>query len=70
MTDENEQRLVRKQKLAACKNQGINVYPNDFLPTHTAAALLNTFALWPARFTRFMADGSTLCHGVSVANEP
>jgi len=43
MTEENEQILVRKQKLAALKNQGVSVYPNDFLPTHTAAALLDTF---------------------------
>jgi lysyl-tRNA synthetase class 2 len=43
MTEENEQILVRKQKLAALKNQGTNAYPNDFFPTHTAAALLSQF---------------------------
>lgn len=43
MTEENEQILVRKQKLAALKTQGTNVYPNNFFPTHTAAALLHQF---------------------------
>src|SRR5882672_8521504 len=44
MTEENEQILVRKQKLATFKAQGAPVYPNDFFPTHTAAALLDRFA--------------------------
>lgn len=44
MTEENEQILVRKQKLAALKAQGAQTYPNDFVPTHTAAALLARFA--------------------------
>ena len=70
MIEEHEQRLVRKQKLAALKEQVAHAYPNDFFPTPIAAALLTTFALWPARFTRLLADGSTLCHRVSVANEP
>jgi lysyl-tRNA synthetase class 2 len=43
MTEENEQILVRKQKLAALKDLGTNVYPNDFFPTHTAAALFSQF---------------------------
>ncbi len=47
MTDENEQILVRKQKLAALKERGVHIYPNDFLPTHTAAALLERFANTP-----------------------
>jgi lysyl-tRNA synthetase class 2 len=44
MTEENEQILVRKQKLAALKAQGTPAYPNDFSPTHTAAVLLERFA--------------------------
>ena len=44
MTEENEQILIRKQKLAALKDQGVNVYPNDFSPSHTAAAILTRFA--------------------------
>jgi lysyl-tRNA synthetase, class II len=44
MTEENEQILVRKQKLATFKAQGAPAYPNDFFPTHTAAALLDRFA--------------------------
>jgi len=44
MTEENEQILVRKKKLAALKERGAPVYPNDFAPTHTAAALLQRFA--------------------------
>lgn len=44
MTEENEQILIRKQKLAALKDKGENVYPNDFSPTHTAAAILTRSA--------------------------
>jgi lysyl-tRNA synthetase, class II len=44
MSEENEQILVRKQKLAALKTQGTQAYPNDFSPTHTTAALLERFA--------------------------
>src|SRR5215813_9706146 len=44
MTEENEQILVRKQKLAALKQQGTYAYPNDFSPTLTAAALVDRFA--------------------------
>lgn len=43
MTEENEQILVRKQKLAALKEKGIQAYPNDFFPTQTAAALIERF---------------------------
>ncbi|MGE0684531.1 MAG: OB-fold nucleic acid binding domain-containing protein, partial [Candidatus Binatia bacterium] len=34
---------MRRQKLAALKAQGTSVYPNDFFPTHTTAALLSQF---------------------------
>lgn len=44
MIEENEQILVRKQKLAALHEQQKQAYPNDFCPTHTAAALLEGFA--------------------------
>ncbi len=44
MTEENEQMLVRKQKLATLKAQGAPIYPNDFFPTQTTAALLDRFA--------------------------
>ena len=40
----NEQVLVRKQKRAALKDSGAPIYPNDFSPTQTAAALLERFA--------------------------
>jgi len=42
--EENEQILVRKQKLAALKNAGAQPYPNDFFPSHTAADLHTRFA--------------------------
>jgi len=44
MAEENEQILIRKQKLTALKDQGVNVYPNDFSPNHTAAEILARFA--------------------------
>ena len=44
MIEENEQIQIRKQKLAALKSLGVNVYPNDFSPTHTAAEILARFA--------------------------
>src|SRR5262245_44866001 len=44
MIEENEQILVRKQKLATLKEQGKQIYPNDFFPTQTAAALQQQFA--------------------------
>ena len=42
--EENEQILVRKQKLAALKASGAQVYPNDFFPSHTTADLHARFA--------------------------
>ncbi|MGE0826822.1 MAG: lysine--tRNA ligase [Candidatus Binatia bacterium] len=42
--EENEQIVVRKQKLAALKESGTPVYPNDFAPSHVAAALQERFA--------------------------
>lgn len=42
--EENEQGLVRKNKLAALKENGASVYPNDFFPSHTALALQERFA--------------------------
>jgi lysyl-tRNA synthetase class 2 len=44
MVEENEQIRVRKQKLAVLKEGGARAYPNDFSPTHTAAALHERFA--------------------------
>ncbi len=44
MVEENEQIRVRKQKLAALQERGAQAYPNDFSPTHTAAALPERFA--------------------------
>src|SRR6266852_6259950 len=44
MVEENEQIRVRKQKLAALQERGARAYPNDFSPTHTAAALPERFA--------------------------
>jgi lysyl-tRNA synthetase, class II len=41
--DTPEQVEVRKQKLAKLKASGATVYPNDFKPTHSAAALVDQF---------------------------
>src|SRR5262245_59769991 len=42
--EDNEQILVRKNKLAALKASGIQGYPNDFFPSHTTAELHERFA--------------------------
>jgi len=42
--EDNEQALVRKQKLAALKDTGVATYPNDFFPSHTTAELHARFA--------------------------
>jgi lysyl-tRNA synthetase, class II len=42
--EENEQVLVRKKKLGALQESGVQGYPNDFVPTHTASVLLTHFA--------------------------
>ena len=42
--EDNEQILVRKQKLAALKESGVQAYPNDFFPSHTTADLHTRFA--------------------------
>ncbi len=42
--EDNEQILVRKQKLAALKESGVQTYPNDFFPSHTTADLQTRFA--------------------------
>jgi lysyl-tRNA synthetase class 2 len=42
--EENEQVLVRKKKLRALQESGVQGYPNDFVPTHTASVLLADFA--------------------------
>lgn len=42
--EDNEQILVRKQKLAALKASGAEVYPNDFSPSHITADLHARFA--------------------------
>src|SRR6266545_8039586 len=44
MVEENEQIRVRKQKLAALKERGVQTYPNDFFPLHTAVELHERFA--------------------------
>ena len=44
MLDENEQILVRKKKFQSLKDRGLPAYPNDFSPSHTAAALHAQFA--------------------------
>ena len=38
--EENEQVRVRKKKLRALQESGVQGYPNDFVPTHTASVLL------------------------------
>jgi lysyl-tRNA synthetase class 2 len=42
--EENEQIVVRKNKLAALKESGVQTYPNDFSPSHTTAELHKHFA--------------------------
>ena len=42
--EENEQIVVRKNKLAALKAAGVQVYPNDFVPSHSTAELHTRFA--------------------------
>jgi lysyl-tRNA synthetase class 2 len=42
--EENDQILVRKKKLSTLREHGVQVYPNDFSPTHTAAVLQNHFS--------------------------
>ena len=41
--DSSEQVEVRKQKLEKLKAAGVSVYPNDFKPTYSAAALVAEF---------------------------
>ncbi|MGH7853365.1 MAG: OB-fold nucleic acid binding domain-containing protein, partial [Candidatus Binatia bacterium] len=41
--DSSEQVEVRKQKLEKLKAAGVSVYPNDFKPTYSAAALVAGF---------------------------
>ncbi|MDP9130374.1 MAG: OB-fold nucleic acid binding domain-containing protein [Candidatus Binatota bacterium] len=38
--EENQQVEVRKQKLAKLRDAGQIVYPNDFKPTHSVAAVI------------------------------
>ncbi|MGZ8467248.1 MAG: OB-fold nucleic acid binding domain-containing protein, partial [Candidatus Binatia bacterium] len=40
VAEENEQVEVRKQKLAKLRDGGQTVYPNDFKPTHSLAAVI------------------------------
>ncbi|MBI3303324.1 MAG: lysine--tRNA ligase [Deltaproteobacteria bacterium] len=42
--EENEQILVRKQKLSVLKESGVRAYPNDFFPADTATMLQDRFA--------------------------
>ena len=44
MIEENEQILVRKKKLTALKERGVQTYANDFFPLHTAEELHQQFA--------------------------
>lgn len=43
-SDDSEQAEVRKQKLEKLKVSGTALYPNDFKPTHSAAAIVTRFA--------------------------
>src|SRR5690242_6363095 len=42
--EDHEQIVVRKNKLAALKESGVQTYPNDFSPSHTAAELHERFS--------------------------
>ena len=42
--EDNEQIVVRKQKLAALKASGAQAYPNDFFPSHTTADIQARFS--------------------------
>ena len=39
MPDDHEQTVVRRKKLQALRARGVNPYPNDFRPDHTAGDL-------------------------------
>ena len=36
MPDDHEQTVVRRKKLQALRARGVNPYPNDFRPDHSA----------------------------------
>jgi lysyl-tRNA synthetase class 2 len=42
--EENEQIVVRKNKLAGLRESGVQTYPNDFFPSHTTTELHERFA--------------------------
>jgi lysyl-tRNA synthetase class 2 len=46
VAEENEQVEVRKQKLAKLRDSGQIVYPNDFKPTHSVAAVFAAAGNW------------------------
>jgi len=60
--EENEQVEVRKQKLAKLRDAGQIVYPNDFRPTHSVAAVI-------AAAGRSSDDEITLFKSVGAALE-
>jgi lysyl-tRNA synthetase class 2 len=41
---DSDQVEVRKQKLAKLKAAGVEPYPNDFKPNHSASEIVSTFA--------------------------
>jgi lysyl-tRNA synthetase class 2 len=43
MSDDHEQVVVRRGKLAALREQGATAFPNDFRPNHTAAQVVRRF---------------------------
>src|SRR5213080_1920824 len=44
MPDDHEQIVVRRKKLQALRERGIDPYPNDFRPDHTSAEVHGRFA--------------------------
>src|ERR1051325_1137607 len=47
MPEDHEQIVVRRKKLQALRERGINPYPNDFRPDHTSAEVHARFAALP-----------------------
>src|SRR5256712_8659124 len=60
MPDDHEQIVVRRRKLDALRERGVNPYPNDFRPDHTAEVV-------QARFGPLAADELTTAPSVAVA---
>jgi len=60
MPDDHEQIVVRRRKLDALRERGVNPYPNDFRPDHTAEEV-------QARFGPLTADELATAPSVAVA---